>query len=44
MVHSNKKRLISNLDNIVKTSPSDRKFYVLGKLHNDFSNSRIDLN
>ena len=42
MVHSNKKRLISNLDNIVKTS--DRKFYVLGKLHNDFSNSRIDLN
>ena len=44
MVHSNKKRLISNLDNVVKTLPSERKFYVFRKLHDDFSNSRTDLN
>ena len=46
MAKENKKRIVSNMDHIIKKldDGDKREFFVCGKKHNDFSNSRLVLN
>ena len=44
MVESNKKRIVTNLDNVIKNFPSDREVVVFSKKYNDLSDCRVDLN
>ena len=46
MAKENTKRIISNMEHVIKKfdDADKREFFVLGKKHNDFSNSRLILN
>ena len=46
MAKENAKRIISNMEHVIKKfdDADEREFFVLGKKHNDFSNSRLILN
>ena len=46
MAKENTKRIISNMEHVIKKfdNADKREFFVLGKKHNDFSNSRLILN
>ena len=46
MAKENVKRIISNMEHVIKKfdDADEREFFVLGKKHNDFSNSRLILN
>ena len=44
MAESNKKRMVTNLDNVIKNFPSDRELLVFREKQNDLSECTVDLN
>ena len=44
MAESNKKRIVTNLDNVIKNFPSDRELAVFRLKQNDLSECTVDLN
>ena len=46
MAKESMKQIISNMEHVIKKfdNADKREFFVLGKKHNDFSNSRLILN
>ena len=44
MAKSNEKRIVTNLDNVIKNFPSDRELAVFRLKQNDLSECTVDLN